>query len=92
MIAIIPGPTSNLMAMRDGAWHKQFVRSVAIFTSVMALVLSLVYCGARIGFATNYTGVLRVSGLTLLILNVVPLGQKLWFTHSTALILYTLAE
>jgi hypothetical protein len=77
--------------MHDAAWYKNFARSVAIFTSLMALVLSLVYCGARIGFPTNYTGVLRVAGLTLLILNVVPYGGKRWFTHATALILYALA-
>jgi len=76
--------------MREGAWYKTFASSVAIFTSLMALVLSLVYCGARVGFATNYSGVLRVTGLTLLILNVAPLGGKRWFTHATALILYTL--
>jgi hypothetical protein len=77
--------------MHDAAWYKNFARSVAIFTSLMALVLSLVYCGARIGFPTNYTGVLRVAGLTLLILNVVPYRGKRWFTHATALILYALA-
>ena len=79
------------MPMRDGAWYKTFASSVAIFTSLMALVLSLVYCGARNGFPTNYGGVLRVAGLTLLILNVAPLGRKHWFTHATALLLYTLA-
>jgi hypothetical protein len=79
------------MPMHNGAWYRNFARSVAIFTSLMALVLSLVYCGARFGFATNYAGVLRVTGLTLLILNVAPLGRKRWFTHATALILYTLA-
>ncbi len=79
------------MPMHDGAWYKNFASSVAIFTSLMALVLSLVYCGARIGFVTNYAGVLRVTGLTLLILNVAPLGRNRWFTHGTALMLYTLA-
>src|SRR5580704_10950698 len=88
IIATIPEPASNSVPMHDAAWYKNFARSVAIFTS---LILSLVYCGARIGFPTNYTGVLRVAGLTLLILNVVPYGGKRWFTHATALILYTLA-
>ena len=73
------------------AWFRNFARHVTIFTSLMALVLSLVYCGARIGFTTNYTGVVRVVGLTLLILNVAPLGRNRWFTHATALTLYALA-
>ncbi len=77
--------------MQNDAWYQNFARSVAIFTSLMALVLSAVYCGARLGFATNYSGVLRAAGLTLLILNVVAYGRKRWFTHATALILYALA-
>jgi hypothetical protein len=76
--------------MHDGAWYKNFASSVAIFASLMAIVIGLVYCGARLGFATNYSGVLRVTGLTLLVLNVARYGGKRWFNHATALILFTL--
>jgi hypothetical protein len=72
--------------MHDDAWYKNFASSVAMFTSFMAIVLGLPYCGARLGFATNYSGVLRVTGLTLLVLNVAPYGRKRWFNHATALI------
>jgi hypothetical protein len=79
------------MATQNSSWYKNFARTAAIFTSFMALVLGIIYCGARIGFATNYVGVVRVTGLTLLILNVAPFGRNRWFNHATALVLYTLA-
>jgi hypothetical protein len=66
--------------MHDGALYKGFAGSVAIFPSLMALLLSLVYSGARVGFATNIIDVLRVTDLRLLILNVATLGRKRWFT------------
>jgi hypothetical protein len=78
------------MPIRNSSWCGYFALHVAIFSSLMAVTMSIVYCGCRLGFTTNYAGILRVTGLALLILNVAPLGRLRWFTHPAALVLYTI--
>jgi hypothetical protein len=84
-------PNHESMPIRNASWYSSFALHVSIFSSLMAIVLSVLYCASRIGFVTNYSTLLRVTGLALLILNVAPFGRTRWFSHAATLVLCTLA-
>ena len=75
------------MSIRNASWYGEFALNVAIFSSLMAVTLGVVYCACRIGFPINYHAVLRTIGMALLILNVAPFGRGRWFAHPVALVL-----
>ena len=78
-------PTSN-----DTDWQRSFSRAAALFGSILSLAMSAVFCLSRAGFPTHYSGVARVLGLSLVILNVAPFGGDRWFRNAPALVFSTL--
>lgn len=72
--------------------QRRLARNVAVFASVMALTLSVIYCASRIGFPTHYSSVARICGISFLLLNVAPFGYRRWFDGPAALTLLSLAH
>lgn len=74
-------PTSN-----EADWNRSFSRTAAVFGSLLSITMSVAFCLSRVGFPTHYSGVARVLGLALLILNVAPFGGDRWFRNAPSLV------